>query len=189
VVITLVVAVIAIPLLTVGRSVRSALSVPTVNFGQGSGPASGEPSPPRPAQPVSYLNPAGLRAGLAHVATLDPGARLTLLRVDAASLSVTATLPNGVAKLIYFGPTGTHVTAGAATGQRPIPISQIRPGVVGRLVAEMGRRFHVAPNQIDYMVLSSPPMFRTQWVVFSKAPGHPGYAATLTGTNLTPLSR
>jgi hypothetical protein len=185
VVVAVVIAAIAVPLFNAGNAVRS-ISVPTVNFESSSGGASNSPSP-KSAKPVSYLTPAGLRAGLAQVAKLEPGARLTVLRIDADTLSATAMLRNGAAKEIYLGPTGPQVTTGAATGQRPIPISQIRPSVVGRLVVEMGRRFHVAPNRIDYMVITSPPGLPAQWILFSKAPAHPGFSATLRGTDLRAL--
>jgi len=39
-------------------------------------------------------------------------------------------------------------------------------------------------RRIDYMVISSPPGLPTQWIVFSKAPSHPGFAATLSGASL-----
>jgi hypothetical protein len=107
--------------------------------------------------------------------------------VDADSLSATAILPNGVAKRVYFGPSGTVVSAGAATGERPIPIAEIVASAVGRIVLDMGRRFHIAPSGIDYMVISSPPGLEARWVVFSKAPARHGFSATLGGANLTPL--
>ena len=187
----IVIAAIAVPLLLLGNAVHSATSVPSssvpaFNSGPSPGSTNGAPAP-APAKPVSYLTSAGVRAGLTRVAKLVPGARLVLLRVAADSLSVSAMLPSGVAKQIFIGPSGTIVTAGPVTGERPIPISQIIPSVVGRLVVEMGRRFNVAPNQIDYMVISSPAGLPARWVVFSKAPAHPGFSATLSGANLAPL--
>jgi hypothetical protein len=180
------VAAVAIALFLVGSVVHSKTSVPSINVVPASGPARHQASPTL-AAPVSYLSPAGLRAGLAHVAKLEPGARLTVLRIDANSFSAVAMLPNGAAKEIYFGPTGVLVTAGAATGERPIPVSRIRPLVVGRLVVEIGRRFQIAPDQIEYMVVSSPPGLPTQWLVFSKSPARPEFSATLSGANLAPL--
>jgi hypothetical protein len=164
-----------------GGGVTSVTASPTPS------PTSARPAP-APAAPVSYLDPAGLRAGLIRVEKLAPGARLTLLRIDAASLSTIAVLPGGAAKEIYIGPSGTVMSAVAASGEQPIPISQISPDVVGRLVAEMGSRFHVSPGRIDYMVISSPPGLPPQWIVFSTAPAHPSYSATLRGGNLTALA-
>ena len=43
---------------------------------------------------------------------------------------------------------------------------------------------HVPASRIDYMVISSPPGLAPQWIVFSKAPSHPGFAATLSGAGL-----
>jgi hypothetical protein len=188
-VVGIMIAVIAVPLLSIVSANRSAtsvpsISVPSVSFGPSSGPAQAALVPPT-ANPVSYLTPAGVRAGLRRVAKLVPGAGLVLLRVDATSLSATAMLPNGAAKLVYIGPSATLVTAGPQTGETPIPISQISPSVVGRLVLEMGRRFHVAPRQIDYMVISSPAGLPAHWIVFSKAPAHPGFSATLSGAGLS----
>jgi hypothetical protein len=180
----------------VARSIHSAVNVPALTFNSGAPAATSEPSPtpatpaqpsPAPSVPVSYLRPAGVRAGLTVVAKLVPGATLTVLRIDGDSLSATATLPNGVVEELYFGPSGTEVLPGAATGERPVPLSEIRPSVVGRLVGEMDRRFHVAADRIDYMVISSPPGLPAQWIVFVKSPSHPGFSATLSGEHLAPL--
>jgi hypothetical protein len=181
-ILVVVIAGIAVPLISVGNAVHS-ISVPSFNFNPGSGPANG-PSAPKQ---VSYLRPAGLRAGLARIERLEPGARLSLLRIDANSLSAGAVLPNRTVKEIYFGPTVTSITSGAVSGERAIPISQIKPNAVARIVSEMDRRFHVAPNRIDYMVISSPPGVPARWIVFSKAPSHPGFSATLGGANLLRL--
>lgn len=176
----------------VAHSLHSAFNVPTVTFGSGAAPASTAPATgaqpsPAPATAVSYLTPAGLRAGLTVAAKVVPGATLTVLRIDADSLSATATLPSGVVKELYFGPSGTDVLPGAATGERPVPLSVIRPGVVGRLVAEMDQRFHVPADRIDYMVISSPPGLPAAWIVFVKSPSHPGFSATLSGAHLARL--
>ena len=48
----------------------------------------------------------------------------------------------------------------------------------------MGRRFHVPARRIDYMVISSPQGLPAQWILFTKAPSHPGFGATLGGARL-----
>ena len=178
---------VAIPLIGAGNTVH-VISGPTEAVPANTAPGSSSPSP-TPPKPVSYLNPAAVRVGLRHVEQIAPGARLTLLRLDADSLDTTAVLPNRTLKLIHFGPTGTFVTAGADTGETPIPISQIRPSVVARLVVELGRRFHVPPSQIDYMVISSPQGSVPKWILFSKAPSHPGFSAALSGADLARIPR
>jgi hypothetical protein len=178
--VVIVLAAIAIPVLSISKSVHS-VSIPSVDFGSGTN-SPGTPAPSR-ARHVSYLTPAGVRAGIAHLKRVVPGARVVLFRIDAKSLSATAVGRHG-AKEVYFGPTATLVTSAPATGERPVPISQVRPAVVGALVAQMNRRFHVPPRRIDYIVISSPAGLPTQWIVFSKARSHPGFAATLTGAGL-----
>jgi hypothetical protein len=197
------IAVIVIPVLATvvktGNSISSdlkGLGVPRIGSlntapvaPQGGQPArggSGKRARPSP-RPASYLTAAGLTAGLRHVAKVARGARLTLLRIDADSLSTIAVPAHGASKEVYFGPNGTLVTGGASTGERPVPISAITPAAVTRIVAAMGSRFHVRRNRIDYMVISSIPGLPAEWIVFSKAPSHPGYAATLAGTGLHPL--
>ncbi len=173
-----VIAAIAIPAINMRHSIHS-FSVPSFST-----PSSIPATPtPAPARSVSYLTPRGVRAGLARISKLAPGARLTLLRVDGHSLSAIATLHGRGAKLIYFGPTGTTVTGTASPGQDPIALSQIRPNVVGRLMAAMHARFHVPASRIDYMVISSPPGLSPHWIIFSKAPARHGYSAALGGAN------
>src|SRR5437763_254424 len=82
---------------------------------------------PVPVRHVSYLNPAGVRAGIAHLERVVPGARVVLFRIDAKSLSATAVGRHGI-KEVYFGPTATLVTSAPSPGERPVPISQVRPG-------------------------------------------------------------
>jgi hypothetical protein len=176
----IVIGAVAVPIFSVGSAVHKGIQ----SFGFGSTTGTSITPSPRPARPVSYLKPAGVRAGLARIARLAPGARLTLLRIDADTLSAIAVLPNGQAKLIHFAAGGTAVLPGSATGERPVPLSEIHPSVVGRLVADMGRRFHVPRNRIDYIVISSPQGLPAQWIVFSKAPSHPGFGASLSGANL-----
>ena len=179
----IVLAAIAIPVFSISKSVHS-VSIPSFNFGS-STPSPATPGPTTPRN-VSYLTPTGVRAGIAHLKRVVPGAGVVLFRIDATSLSATA-VGRHVAKEVYFGPTATFVTSAPATGERPVPISQVRPAVVGALVAQMNRRFHVPPRRIDYMVISSPAGLPAQWIVFSKAPSHPGFAATLTGAGLHQL--
>ncbi len=169
-----VIAAVAIPVATTTHSVES-IKVPSIPI-----------TTPSPRQ-VNYLNSGNVRAALARVRRIVRGARLTLLRLDAKSFSVTASRPGHGAKEIYFGPAGSFVTAGSAAGQRGVPIEQIDPGVVGRLVADMRRRFHVPERKLDYVVLSSPPGSRPEWLVFTKTAAHTGYQATLSGGGLKPL--
>ncbi len=190
---------IAIPLISVGNTVSSF----SRSF-QGAGPASagrsnsGGPSSSAPAnggppkatlapRHVSYLTAAGARVGLAQIARRAPGARVSLVRIAAASISATARLPNGSSELIALLPTGPLVAATPSSGQRSLPIKQIRPGVVARLVAAIRTRFHVPVSRIDYMVLSSPVGLPIHWILFTKAPSHPGYSASLSGSNLIRL--
>ncbi|HUO72249.1 MAG TPA: hypothetical protein VMU39_15885 [Solirubrobacteraceae bacterium] len=173
---------VAISASRVSHSVKSTSSVPSLST-----PSSTPTTAPATPPVVSYLTPRGLRAGLAHVERIVPGARLALLRIDDRSLSTTAVVHGGAPKLVYFSPAATMVTGTASTGQTPIAISQIRPGAVGRIIAAMRARFHVPPSQIDYMVISSPPGLAPHWIIFSKEPARRGYSATLSGSNLTPL--
>ena len=175
---------IVVPLVAVvgNTGVSAVSSVPAVT----SGPVTSTPATGR-SSAVSYLTVNAVRAGLARVARLAPGARVAMLRVDAKTFNATASFANGAAKQIYLGPAGTVVASGSIAGLRLIPISHIDPSVVGRLVAQMHRRFHVRIGEIDYMVLSWVPGEAPRWVVFSKAPGHPGYLASLDGTDLSRL--
>jgi hypothetical protein len=175
---------IGIPLAAVHHASHSTFSVPSFNFNPQTTPG----ATTTPATSVSYLTPGGLRAGLAHVERLAPGARLSLLRLDDHSLSVTAVQRHGGSKLIYLGPNGTFVTATQSAGEVPVSISTIRPAVVARLIAEMRTRFHVPARRIDYIVLSSPQGSSPSWVIFTKAPSHPCYSATLSGAGLTRIA-
>jgi hypothetical protein len=76
------------------------------------------------------------------------------------------------------------VLSTSANGEHPIAIAQIKPAVVDRLLSPMKKRFHIAPGQLDYMVLSSPSGLATQWVLFAKGPTHPGFTAFLNGSGL-----
>jgi hypothetical protein len=183
-----VIAGVTIPLISAGNTISS-VHIPTLPpilpGGVNTQPA---PVPTHgPSRPASYLTVAGVRAGLARVAALVPRARLALVRLDARSLAASAALPGGAFKEVVLAPTGAFVTTGASSGQRLVSISQIKPRAVARIVTAMRRRFHVRADQIDYLVLSSPPGVSTRWIVFAKAPGHPGFSATLAGAGLTRL--
>ena len=183
------IAAIAIPLISVGNTIRSIGQPAFPKVGPTPTPARTSAGPKTGAAPKegSYLTAAGARAGLAHIATLAPGARVSLLRIDATSISAIAQLADGTSKLIAIEPTGVFVQLTPASGERPIPISQIRPTVVAKLVAEMNRRFHVPADRIDYMVLNSAPGLPLHWVLFSKAPSHPAFTASLSGGRLARL--
>jgi len=185
----IVIAAVVVPVAVVSNSsVQVPSFAPVITTSQPStATTAGKKAAPAPHAATSYLTLAGLRAGLAHIARLAPGARLTIVRVAADSLSADAALPHGRNKEIIFEPTGTFVVSGPSTGERPIPMSQIRPTAVTRIVAEMRRRFRVPANRIDYIVLSSPTGAPTQWITFTKAPSHPGFAASLDGTGLARL--
>lgn len=176
----IIVAAVAIPLIGVGNSINSAVK----DISRGTSSSGGASPQPAPAPATDFMSTIGLRTGLASLEHLAPGARLTLLRIDSDSLSATATLANGSAKEIYLGPAGTEVLSTSPTGERPIASSQIKPAVVDRLLAQMKKRFQIAPRQLDYMVLSSPPGVAIQWVLFAKGPTPPGFTALLNGSGL-----
>jgi hypothetical protein len=172
---------IAIPIvLSVNKAVHS-VSVPSFSFSTPTTP-SGSPSH---ARRVSYLTPAGLRSGLRALRRAAPGASVILFRIDGKSLTATAVGHSGSAKQVYYGPGISSVTpVPKPSGEQPVPLSAVRPAVVARLVQEMKSRFHVPPGRIDYMVISSPQGLPVQWIIFSKAPSHPGFAASLSGGGL-----
>jgi hypothetical protein len=178
--------------LGVSHSVHS-VKIPSFNFNTGdvtttspggSTTGGGGTSAPRP---VAYLTPRGLRAGLTHVARLAHGAKLTLLRVDARTLSVYATRPNGQTSHIYLSPAVTFVSPAAKPGEVPVRASSIRPSVLGELIAQLHRRFGVPAGRIDYMVVSSPSGQPPQWVAFVKNRSHQGYVAPLGGGAWRPI--
>ena len=187
----IIIAAVAIPVISVSNTIHN---VNGLFSHSGNTPApttpTGTPAPPsgtKPAKPVSYLTTPGLRAGLARIAHMAPGARVALVRIAEGTLSATVKLPNGNIKELIFAPTGTFTVSVPTLGERAIPLSQISPRAVARLIAGMRARFHVPVSRIDYIVLSTPPGVPTQWVVFSKAPGHPGYTARLNGSGLARL--
>jgi hypothetical protein len=185
-----VIAAVVIPLITVGNTVsdiRFPSATPVVTHGPHTTTA---PAPaPRPAKRISYLTATGVRTGLALISKRLPGARLDQLRLAATSLIASARLPGGGFKEVILEPTGTFVTSGASTGERLFSPSQISPRAVARIVAEMRQRFHVSAGQIDYMVTSPTFSGETQWVVFAKTAGHPGFTADLAGVRLRRLPR
>lgn len=179
-----VLAAVAIPIISASKAGHST-NVPSLNFGSTTSPStSATPGTPKR---VTYLSPAGVSAGLAHLKKVAPGARVSLLRIDSKSFNAIVVRRHQGAREIFFGPGITLTTSAPAVSERPVPLSAVRPAVVGRLIAEMHSRFHVPPGRIDYMVISSPPGLPTQWIVFTKAPSHPGYGATLGGAGLHKL--
>jgi hypothetical protein len=183
-----VIAAVAIPLITVGNTIHSVdVSVPPGIVTSGVTTKSQTPPVHKPSEPISYLTTRGVQAGLARLAKLVPGARLDQVRLDNKSLIASARLPHGGFKEVVFEPTGTFVTTGASTGERLFSPSQISPRAVERIVSGMRRRFHVPAAKIDYMVTSPTFAGGTQWVVFAKTPGHPGFTATLSGERLSRL--
>jgi hypothetical protein len=133
--------------------------------------------------PASYLAPAGLRAGLAHVARVAPRARLSLLRVDANSLTAIVALPNGHGKEIYFGPSTTAVLPERG-GAPSIPISRIHPAAVARIERDLSVRFHVAPRAITSMILGSLGSLGVRWTVLTSVRGPSTFTAALSGAHL-----
>jgi hypothetical protein len=155
-------------------------------------PTSGPPSTPTPTpaktKPVSYLTPNGLRAGLAEVKKAAPGAGLTLLRLDAKSFIADTALRNGSGKSISLGPSGTYVFTISAAGARPVALSAVNPDVVGRLTTELDHRFHVGPNQIDYVVMYSAVGAPAEWFIFTKVRSPQRLSANLSGGDLTVIA-
>jgi hypothetical protein len=176
---------IGVPLLATTHTSHSTFSVPFIGAPPGGG--NGSRTAPH-IVPLSYLTPGGVRAALRYVEKVAPHARVSLVRLDAHSFSASASLPHGVVKEIYAGPTGTFVTTGPSNAQHTVPISSIRPGVIGGLVAEMRHRFHAPSGRIDYIVLSSPPALVPHWIIFTKDPSHTGYSASMRGGGLTKLA-
>lgn len=176
-----------IPIVSSIKSAVHSIKIPSFHFGTTTSDGSSSSPVPQPPKPVNYLRVAGVRSGLARLRRIAPGGSVTLLRLDADSLSVTALRRGHGSKEVYFGPSGTSVTVTSSTGQVPVPISKINPNVIGSLVSQMGRRYHVPARRIDYIVLTSPPGLPAQWVLFTKAPSHPGYSASLSGQGLSPL--
>jgi hypothetical protein len=157
--------------------------ITAVHVGPGAG---GSSFPTAPVRPTHYLTAAGLAQGLAQVERTVPGVQgVSLLRIDATSLSVNAKVSGAVYKNVVFGPYGTFVTANASTGQRYIRIASIEPQAVPRLQAAMQRQYGVAPREIDYMVLDWIPGLVPQWVLYTRA--QKGYVASMSGENPQPI--
>ena len=181
------IAAIGIPIATSIKSAVHSIKIPSLNFGQTStsGSTGSSGASPAPPKPVNYLRAAGLRAGLTRIRRIEPGARLTLLRVDSDSLSVNASRPGHGNRQIYFGPSGTNVSVTSSTGQVPVPMSKVNPNALASLVSQLARRYHV--RHVDYAVLTSPPGLPPSWILFAKTAAHTGYSATLSGQGLRPL--
>ena len=180
-----VIAAVAVPLISVGNTISS-ISHSVFSQAPPVPHSSGPPTAVTPAGHLSYLTAAGARAGLAQLSSNAPGARFSLVRIDATSISATAQLPNGTSKYIAIEPAGRFTSTTGATGERPTPLRAIKPSVIAKLVAEMGRRFHVPPSRIDYMVVSSPTGLPIRWILYTKAPAHP-FTASLSGGHLARL--
>jgi hypothetical protein len=182
-----IIAAVAIPLIsTINHTVHS-LHFPSFNPGNTTSTNGFTPSTPSAPSSTSYMRTSSLRRALHRIAAVAPHSRLSLLRLDARSLSTTAVLQGGGAKLIYFGPSGSFISSSHVPSEQSIPISEINPSAINRIVAGMRRRFHVAASRIDFMVLTPLPSLGPSWILYAKTHGHPGYSATLSGTNLTPL--
>jgi hypothetical protein len=154
-------------------------TTPGSGAGPGAGAGSGSVSVSRPA---SYLSAKGLAAGLAHVRRLAPGSRLVLLRIDSTSLDATVTHGHGQADEILLGPSGTLTESAGSPGSAGISFSQIHPAVPSRLIAEMGKRFHVPRSHINYLVAISFQGLPPSWGVYLK--NDTNYQASLSGAGL-----
>jgi hypothetical protein len=186
VVFAIVAAVIAINVVR-GIHTSSSGSVTSTTVAPTSGaPSTSTPTPaPARTKPVSYLTPNGLRSGLAEVKKAAPGAALTLLRLDARSFIAEAALRNGGDKEISLGPSGTNVFTINTPGARAVALSAIKPDAVGRLTAELNHRFHVHPNQIDYLVIDPAAGVPPRWFIFTKVRSPNQLSANLSGGDLT----
>jgi hypothetical protein len=160
-------------------SIGSINTVPGIGIGTGTGTGSGSVSVSRPA---SYLSAKGLAAGLAHVRRLAPGSKLLLLRIDSHSLAATVTHGRGQAEEILLSPSGTLKESAGSPGSLEISFSQIDPAVPPRLIAEMGRRFHVPKSHISYLVAFSFQGLPPSWGVYLT--NDTNYQASLSGAGL-----
>ena len=88
---------------------------------------------------------------------------------------------------VVISPGVTFVSPENYTGEQPVPVSKIKPNVLGSLMTQMHRRFHVPLSRVDYAVVSSPSGQAPQWVVFVKNASHQGYIAPLAGGTLKPI--
>jgi hypothetical protein len=184
----------AIPLtvaIVVIAVVHSSTTVHVPNFsigttpGSGAGPGAGTGSGSGSAsvsRPASYLSAKGLAAGLAHVRRLAPGSKLVLLRIDSTSLDATVTQGHGQAEEILLGPSGTLKESAGSAGSAGISFSQIHPAVPPRLIAEMGKRFHVPKSHINYLVAISFQGLPPSWGIYLK--NDTNYQASLSGAGL-----
>jgi hypothetical protein len=180
VVVAVIVAAVAIPLVTAVNHTVHSIKLPAFNDG-----TAGKGFTPSTPSRTSYLHSSSLLGALRRIDAIAPHSSLSLLRLDSRSLSTTAVLRGGRAKLIYFGPSGTFVSSAAVPSEQAVSTAEIRPSAINRIVVTMRRQFHV--RAIDYMVLAVLPSRGASWIVFAKANRHRGYAATLSGTRLAPL--
>jgi hypothetical protein len=182
-------AAIAIPIISSTSNAIHSIRIPSFGFGgavtNGVGRGAGGVAGPKAPRTTNYLRPAALHAGLKKIAHLFPGARLTNLRIDSASLSAEVVRPHRATKDIVFSPSGEAVSAGGSTGEHPIPVSAIAGSAVARILAGMRRQFHVPAKRIDYIVLEWLPGLSPQWITFTKA--RSDFGANLNGTGLHSL--
>jgi hypothetical protein len=180
---------IVIPIISsASHAIRSfsipSFSVPSPSIPSFSTPA---PKPRKPQAPASYLTPAGTRAGLARIAKRFPGARVTNLRIDSTSMDAFVYVKGGGIKDLTMNASGTFISSGAGTGERPIAISAVPAGAVARIVRAMRSRFHIPASRIDYTVLTTLSNLPPRWITFAKGSAHTAYAAALDGSDLQKL--
>jgi hypothetical protein len=187
-------AAIVVPIISATNNAIHAFSVPAINVPSPSIPSFSTPAvPTAPAAPsspkvhVNYLKTAGVRAGLKAIAKRFPGAKVTNLRLDGTSLSTFVFPRGGGVKDVSITPSRTFISSASPTGERPFAASAIPAGAIARIVTAMKAQFHVPAKKIDYIVLSTIPGLPTQWIAFSKAPSHPGFAANIDGSGLHSL--
>jgi hypothetical protein len=178
-------------------------TVPNLNFGgagtvtTGPGAATGgAPTPSsaggkangvQPPAPGTYLTAAGVRAGLRAIERLAPHATLSSVRIDSDSISAYVHLPNGRFRLAGIQPTGPFTTSGTSRDERYFPADLVHPAAVPRILRGMQRRFGVVPARVDYLVFSWIKGLAPEWLLFTRAPSHPGYSATPSGGDLRKL--
>lgn len=164
-------------------------TVPSFSVPSFSPPAFSTPVPPapRPPRPTNYFTPSALRAGLARLAHRFPGARVSNLRVDSTALDAFVFPRGGGVKDVHFAAGAADVFSSSSPGETPMAIAKIPVGAVPRIVRAMKTQFHTPASRIDYIVLSTIPGLAPQWIAFSKAHSHPGFAANLDGSGLHAL--
>jgi hypothetical protein len=184
-----IIAAIVIPIVSTTSNAIHSIHIPSFSFPSITTLGPGTKVPATPTTPnahraTNYLKPAGVRSGLRLIAKRFPGASVTNLRLDANSLDAFVFPRHGGVKDLSIASTGTFISSGSSTGEKPIPVSAIPVSAIPRIVSALKRQFHVPPSRIDYTVLSTIPGLSAQWITFSKGPSHPDFAANLDGTGL-----